>query len=631
MANSSDPVLILGGGLSGLVAAYELTKANKKVIIIDQENEANLGGQAFWSLGGLFCVNSASQRRQGIKDSRELALQDWLNTAGFHRPEDHWPRKWAEAFVDFATDHLETYVKNLGLGFLAVGWAERGAGSSQGHGNSVPRFHLTWGTGPEVVRIFLEPVKAAAERGLVEFKYRHMVDEIIVEDGVAKGVRGKILEPCNQLERGEASSRSAIGEFELKGRAVVVATGGIGGNIEAIKKNWPLDRLGPKAPDSVVVGVPAHVDGKMVQIAKEHGASVINMDRMWHYTEGLQNWNSIWPQHGIRIIPGPTSLWFDALGKRLPPFLFPGSDTLATLKHICSTGYDYTFFVLNRAIIAREFALSGSEQNEDITSKSYYHSAYRYFTRWGTKEVQAFLKNGQDFVVEDNLEDLVKGMNKLAEERNGPSVDLEEIRRQIQLRDLQLENEYTKDAQIMMIRNARNTFADSLRVAPLHKILDKSAGPLIAVRLNILTRKSLGGLETDLTGKVLRPDGTPFPGLYAAGEAAGFGGGGVHGYSVRPLNMAVAPRLKLMRFALLVSGRHIFGWLHFHWPGCWTRFILMHMKNLLREVYNNNNQSGFMYNHRAIAAPCPAHTLRSGLMQLSIKLARDRIEYHFLR
>jgi predicted oxidoreductase len=373
------------------------------------------------------------------------------------------------------------------------------------------------------------------------------------------------------LDRGVSSSRASIGEFELRGRAVVIATGGIGGNVEAIKKNWPLDRLGPSAPKNVVCGVPAHVDGKMVQIAEQQGANVINMDRMWHYTEGLQNWNSIWPLHGIRIIPGPSSLWLDANGDRLPGFLIPGNDTLATLRHICSTGHDYSFFVLNRSIIAREFALSGSEQNEDITSKSYYKAAYRYFTRWGTKEVQAFLKNGEDFVQADNLPELVEGMNRLAAERNGPRLSLDSVQRQIEARDAQVDNIYTKDAQVMMIKNTRGTRADALRVTPPHKLLDKSAGPLIAVRLNILTRKSLGGLQTNLDSQVLRPDGTVFNGLYAAGEAAGFGGGGVHGYSVSfssDTSYLLGGSL-LTSHCLTVTRRHLLGRLYLHWASCW--------------------------------------------------------------
>jgi predicted oxidoreductase len=531
---AEDPVIIIGAGLSGLVAAFELSKRNIPTVILDQESEANLGGQAFWSLGGIFLVNSSEQRRYGVHDSRELAMQDWMNSAAFDRErEDHWPRKWAEAFVNFATDDMEQYVKSLGLKFVTVGWAERGSGRAGGHGNSVPRFHLTWGTGPEVVRIFAEPVRAAAEKGLVKFQFRHQVDELIVDDttGAVVGVRGQVLEPTD-VERGVATSRKSVGNFELHGKAVLVASGGIGGNIDAVKKHWPIDRLGPKVPESFVIGVPAHVDGRMIEITQNTGASVINADRMWHYTEGLSNWNPIWPKHGIRVIPGPSSLWLDATGKRLPPFLFPGCDTLATLKHICSTGYDYTWFVLNKSIIAREFALSGSEQNPDITGKSLWVLLQRVFGRSGTGPVQDFMEKGEDFVVRDSIEALVEGMNELARKVGGPLLDIDQIKTEIESRDAQINNKYSKDAQIMLIRNAQNFWPEWLsRIAAPHKILDKTYGPLIAVRMNLLTRKTLGGLETDLSANVVHSDGTPFPNLYAAGEAAGFGGGGVHGYN----------------------------------------------------------------------------------------------------
>ena len=533
MSTAESPVIIVGGGLAGLVAAFELSKQYVYSVIVDQEGEASLGGQAFWSLGGLFCVNSSEQRRVGIKDSRELAMQDWMSTAAFDRDrEDRWPRQWAEAFVNFATDELELYIKGLGLKFATVGWAERGGQSAGGHGNSVPRFHLTWGTGPEVVRIFEEPVRAAARKGIVEFKFRHRVDEIIVDDtGAAVGVRGKTLEPT-EVKRGEASSRKILGDFELRGRAVLITSGGIGGNVDAVKKNWPVDRLGPKVPETFVIGVPAHVDGRMIDIAKESGASIINDDRMWHYTEGLQNWNPIWPEHGIRVIPGPSSLWLDAKGKRLPPFLFPGSDTLATLKHICATGYDYSWFVLNKSIISREFSLSGSEQNPDVTGKSIWMLLQRVFGSNGTGPVRNFMEHGADFVVKDNLEDLVFEMNHLAKKRDGPLLDFDEVKKIIDIRDAQIDNKYTKDAQLMMMENARRYWPDKWsRVATQHKILDPAHGPLIAVQMNLLTRKTLGGIETDLLANVIRPDGSRFPNLYAAGEASGFGGGGVHGYS----------------------------------------------------------------------------------------------------
>ncbi|KXX79866.1 Fumarate reductase 2 [Madurella mycetomatis] len=536
-ATDVKPVIIVGAGLAGLVAAFELSQRNVPTLLLDQENAANLGGQAFWSLGGLFCVNSAEQRRMGIKDSRELAMRDWFGSARFDRDkEDFWPRKWAEAFVNFATDEMESYVKARGLGFLMnVGWAERGDGRAEGHGNSVPRFHITWGTGPEVVRVFAEPVKEAEERGIVQFRFRHMVDKVLVDEttGRAIGVKGRVLEP-DESPRGVKSSRAVVDEFEIYGGAVLISSGGIGGNLEKVKKYWPVDRLGPSIPKNFVIGVPAHVDGHMIDIAEAAGANIINRDRMWHYTEGLANWNPIWPDHGIRVLPAPSSLWLDATGKRLPPFLFPGCDTLATLKHICSTGYDYTWFITDQSIVAREFALSGSEQNPDVTNKSIWQLlTQRIFSSKGTVPVQNFVKHGVDFVVRDNLEDLVAGMNELVAKVDGVQLEYSKIKEVVETRDGQFENTYSKDAQAMLIHSARTYWPDRRsRVAPPHRLLDTAKhGPLIAVRMNLLTRKTLGGIETNLSSNVMRTDGTPFPGLYAAGEAAGFGGGGVHGYS----------------------------------------------------------------------------------------------------
>lgn len=532
--SQQKPVIIVGGGLAGLVAAFELAERKIPSLIIDQENENSLGGQAFWSLGGLFLVNSYYQRRMGIKDSRELAMRDWLGSAGFDRDEDYWPRQWAKAFVDFAADEFEEYVRARGLGFLFnVGWAERGDGRSDGHGNSVPRFHIAWGAGPEVVRIFADPVKKAAEEGLVQFKFRHQVDELIVDGtGRAVGVKGSVLEQDDQA-RGVKTSRTVVDSFELYGSAIIVTSGGIGGDIEAVKRNWPVERLGPKIPDYFVIGVPAHVDGRMLSISESAGANIVNRDRMWHYTEGLQNWDPIWPEHGIRILPAPSSLWLDASGKRFPPYLFPGSDTLSTLKAICATGYDYSWFILDQSIIAREFALSGSEQNPDLTAKSIWEVfKNRIFSKKGTMNVQLFQENGKDFIVRDTLKELVAGMNELAKERNGPILEYEKIKEVVDARDDQFNNTYSKDAQAMLIHNARTYWPDKRsRVAVPHRLLDPAHGPLIAVRLNLLSRKTLGGIETNLNSNVMRKDMTPFPGLYAAGEVAGFGGGGVHGYN----------------------------------------------------------------------------------------------------
>ncbi|MEV6135378.1 FAD-binding dehydrogenase [Nocardia sp. NPDC051990] len=522
-------VIVVGAGLAGLVATHELVKAGRKVHVLDQENRNNLGGQAFWSLGGLFFVDSPEQRRLGIKDSYELALQDWFGSAGFDREDqDYWARQWARAYVRFAATEKRDYLHELGLRVTPlVGWAERGGAFADGHGNSVPRFHLTWGTGPEVVRVFQEPVLAGERRGLVGFSFRHRVDELIVEDGAVVGVRGSVLEPTD-LARGRASSRNVLGDFEFRASAVIVTSGGIGHNHELIRHNWPIERLGP-APETMISGVPAHVDGRMLAISEAAGGASVNRDRMWHYTEGIINWDPIWPDHAIRIIPGPSSLWFDANGKRLPAPCFPGFDTNSTMKEILATGYDYSWFVLTQSIIEKEFALSGSEQNPDITGKDLKLTLKSRVAKGAPGPVEAFKQHGVDFVVANTLRELVDGMNKIA---RGPQLDYDELERQILARDRDIANKYSKDAQLMAITNARQYFGDKAgRVAKPHRILDPAHGPLIAVRLNILTRKTLGGLQTNLDSQVMRPDGTPLPGLYAAGEVAGFGGGGVHGYN----------------------------------------------------------------------------------------------------
>jgi uncharacterized protein len=524
--NEKTDVIVVGGGLAGLVAATEAAGAGKRVVVVDQESEQNLGGQAFWSLGGLFMVDTPEQRRFKIKDSYDLALCDWMGTAGFDRPEDHWPRKWAEAYVAFAAGEMRPWLHQQGMRwFPVVGWAERGGYGGFGHGNSVPRFHITWGTGPAVLAPFLRRAGELEQSGVLQFRFRHRVDSLVVTNGTVEGIRGAVLEPSG-LERGVRSSRTEISDFELRGQAVIVASGGIGGDFDLVRTNWPK-RMG-EPPRFMVQGVPDYVDGRMLEITESAGARLINRDRMWHYTEGLRNWAPIWSNHGIRILPGPSSLWLDATGKRLPPPLYPGFDNLGALEHIMKTGYDYSWFVLDRRIIQKEFALSGSEQNPDFTNKDWRSIIARARAKKATGPVEAFKEHGSDFVVASSLDDLVKRMNALT---GRDLLDCVSVEREISARDSQLDNPFGKDLQIAAIRQARNYLGDKLiRTAPLHRMLDASAGPLIAVRLNILTRKTLGGFETDLTGRVFATTGEIFPGLYAAGEASGFGGGGVHGY-----------------------------------------------------------------------------------------------------
>lgn len=522
-------IIIVGAGLAGLVAAAEAADAGRRVLLVDQEGEQNLGGQAFWSLGGLFLVNSPEQRRMGVRDSVELAAQDWFGSAQFDRPEDYWPRRWAEAYLDFAGGEKRHWLHGMGHRlFPVVGWAERGDGTASGHGNSVPRFHLTWGTGPGMVEPFERRVREHAERaGRLRFAFRHRVDALVLTDGVVTGVRGSVLTPTS-VERGRPSPRTVVGEFEFAAQAVIVTSGGIGGDLDLVRRAWP-ERLGTP-PRRMVAGVPAHVDGRMLGISAEAGARIINPDRMWHYVEGLRNWDPIWQDHGIRILPGPSSLWLDAAGNRLPAPFFPGFDTLGTLKHLRATGYDYSWFVLTQKIIEKEFALSGSEQNPDLTGRDVRLLLSRV-RRGAPGPVEAFKQHGEDFVVADDLATLVADMNRIAD-AEVPPLDVEEISRIVQDRDREIANRYTKDAQVTAIRGARGYLGDKLiRVAAPHRLLDPKAGPLIAVRLNVLSRKTLGGLETDLDGRCLTGGGSALPGLYAAGEVAGFGGGGMMGYN----------------------------------------------------------------------------------------------------
>lgn len=522
----SPHAIIIGGGIAGLTAAMEITKRGKKVLLVDQESEQNLGGQAFWSFGGLFLIDSPQQRRMGIRDSYDLARQDWMGTAGFDREEDHWPRQWAEAYLRFAAHEKYQYVKNLGIRFFPiVGWAERGDGTATGHGNSVPRFHIPWGTGTGIIKPFVEKAYEARKEGLLQFAFRHRVTQLLGDKNRITGIAGEILKASDR-ERGQESNREVIDQFEFHAPHIIICSGGIGANLELVRKNWP-ERLG-KAPENMISGVPDYVDGKMIGVAEAAGARIINRDRMWHYTEGIKNFAPIWPDHGIRILPGPSSMWFDAEGNRFPAPYLPGFDTLGTLSHIQKTGYEYSWFILTQSIIKKEFALSGSEQNPDLTERKYGLILQRAFGKKATGPVEAFKEKGEDFIVEHDLKNLVRRMNELT---GNQLLDYEHIRHQIEARDRQIEHKFSKDTQINFIRGMRNFIGDKLvRTAPPHKILDPRNGPLIAVRLNILTRKTLGGIETDLDGRVMNENGRILTGLYAAGEAAGFGGGGYHGY-----------------------------------------------------------------------------------------------------
>ena len=518
-------VIVVGAGLAGLVAATELANAGRRVVVLEQEPEASLGGQAFWSFGGLFLVDSPEQRRLRVRDSPELARLDWLGAAGFDRAEDHWPRRWAEAYVDFAAGEKRSWLHAQGVRwFPFVQWAERGGYLAEGHGNSVPRFHVTWGTGPGLVEPFVRRVRDAEARGLISLRFRHRVTGLTGSGGAVDGVAGEVLYGSSAA-RGAPSSREVSGAFELRAQAVVVTAGGIGGDHDLVRRNWPKDYGTP--PQHMLSGVPDHVDGRMIEAVGAAGGHVIGADRMWNYPEGVRNPGPVWSRHGIRILSGPSPLWLDAHGRRLPGPLFPGFDALGAAEHIARSGHEHSWFLLNQRIFETEFALSGSEQNPDLTSKSV-RGVLRRALPSSETQLDRFARASPDFLRATTLPALVREMNDLAGE---PRIDPVELEAAVVARDRQVESGLGKDAQVVATAAARRFLTDRLvRVAKPHRLLDPAAGPLVAVRLSILTRKTLGGLETDLAARVLQASGEPLPGVYAAGEVAGFGGGGMHGY-----------------------------------------------------------------------------------------------------
>lgn len=536
--------VVVGAGLAGLVAATELTAAGRRVVLLDQEPAASLGGQAWWSFGGLFLVDSPEQRRMGVRDSAELAFDDWLGSAQFapgadrgEGPDRHG-YAWAQAFVDFAAGEMRPWLHAKGVRwFPLVQWAERGGypvqpgtdGQAGAHGNSVPRFHVTWGTGPAVLEPFVRAALGARAEGMLDVRFRHRVTSLVVTDGAVTGVRAEVLAPSD-VERGAPSSRDVVGEVEIAAGAVVVTSGGIGANHELVASRWP--GAAGRLPARMLSGVPDSTDGVLLTAAADAGAALVHEDRMWHYPEGIANHSPVWTNHGIRILPGPSSLWLDADGNRLPAPLFPGFDALGALQHVTGRGDDHSWFVLNKAIMETEFALSGSEQNPDLTGKDVRLLAQR--VRPGAVgPVARFAEQSPEFVWADTPAELAAGMNALTEATPGSRghVDPDALARVIHLRDEQVRTGLGKDPQVVATAMARRYRVDRLiRVSPPRPLTTPKDGPLLAVRLSVLTRKTLGGLWTDTSGRVLRADGTVLPGLWAAGEAAGFGGGGVHGH-----------------------------------------------------------------------------------------------------
>jgi uncharacterized protein len=499
-------VLVVGAGLAGLVTTLELLERGRQVLLVDRCLPEEVGGLAREAFGGMFMVDSAEQRRSGIEDSVELALEDWLRVAGFEE-SDVWPRRWAEAYVARARDEVGAWLERYGVSFFpVVNWAERGV---YGDGNSVPRFHLTWGTGKALVDAMWTALQG---RPGLEVRFRHRVRGLMMRRGRVAGAR--------IVDESDGSA------YELEADHVVIASGGIGGNLDLVRKNWPSDLGGP--PKEILMGSHYYADGAMQKEVKRVGGNVTHLARMWNYADAVRHPKPRRPLHGLKLIPPRSGLVLDPTGERYGPIpLIPTFDAYYALERMCEDERKYYWMICNWKIARRELDVSGSEHNPAIREKRLIRFLLGVLLGKPTL-VKYFVERCPDFVTARTLPELAA---RMAEVTGDGALDAERMQSEVRHYDATISRGKSlfNDDQLRRIQSLRNWRGDRLRTAPFQAIEDPKAGPLIAIRMTVMARKSLGGIQTDLGSRVLREDGDAIPGLFAVGEAAGFGGGGMHG------------------------------------------------------------------------------------------------------
>jgi hypothetical protein len=532
--NQSPPdVIVVGAGLAGLVSTLELLRSGHTVALLDRCQPQEVGGLAREAFGGMFMVDSPEQRRSRIPDNERLALEDWLRIAEFE-PEDVWPRRWAEQYVTRARDDVGAWLREIGVRFFpVVNWAERG---NFGDGNSVPRFHLTWGTGKGLVQAVWGAIESHSRRSALDLRFQTKVVELLIEDGHAKGVK---------LESGESLNA---------GKAVVIAAGGIGGNLQIVRREWPTDRLGA-APERMLMGSHYYADGAMHEEVRRIGGAVTHLSRMWNYADAVRHPKPQRERHGLKLIPPRSGLMLDPDGRRYGPVpVIPTFDAYAALERMCEDERKYSWLICNFKIAKRELDISGSQHNPHLRERRLL--PFLLSVLLGKPGlVNHVLEGSPDFVAADSLAELAAKMNDVTVELTGErAIEAAVLEREVGRYDETIARGkgLFNDDQLRRIAQLRGWRGDRLRTSRFQRIVDPKAGPLVAIRLQVLARKSLGGIQTDLAGRVLRepgaggapsgahPDGhtlkgagrqagEPIEGLYAVGEAAGFGGGGMHG------------------------------------------------------------------------------------------------------
>jgi predicted oxidoreductase len=522
----ADPdVIVVGAGLAGLVCTLELLRSGHTVALLDRCHAHEVGGLAREAFGGMFMVDSPEQRRSRIPDCERLALEDWLRIAEFD-PEDVWPRRWAEQYVSRARDDVGGWLRELGVRFFpVVNWAERG---NFGDGNSVPRFHLTWGTGKRLVQAVWGAIQSHPRRAALDVRFRARVTGLLLQDGRAVGCR-----VVSEAADGPAPPSAQAPAYELRaGKAVVIAAGGIGGNLEIVRREWPTDRLGPP-PERLLMGSHYYADGAMHDEVARLGGAVTHLSRMWNYADAVRHPKPQRERHGLKLIPPRSGLMLDPDGRRYGPVpVMPTFDAYAALERMCSDPRNYSWLICNFKIASRELDVSGSQHNPHLRERRLV--PFLLGVLLGKPGlVRHFLQSSPDFVSAPTLDQLAAKMNDVTAELTGErAIEAAVLEREVSRYDETIARGrgLFNDDQLRRIAQLRNWRGDRLRTSRFQRIADPKAGPLVAIRLQPMARKSLGGIQTDLACRVLRKDGgEPINRLYAVGEAAGFGGGGVHG------------------------------------------------------------------------------------------------------